>query len=307
MTAGERLLLLSGREGFKDRIISGGFTTETADYPDFSLTAATDEGLIRRTLDDSTHVWYFRGAATNNYATLGAASDGTPLNWRIVGITPAGNVRMIFSGSIGRSIFGSATESGAMNLYYYRSAAKSAVELWFNSTNLGGLFASGILADDIFYNDVEPYSTVSGRTEYMARYRLWSSYGNFAPAVRARAEDAVSVANGKAGVPAALLTVDEAAMAGLVNGTANAACYLGTLTSWSMSASVYTLAGAAMPSTYGLKIGSDGQQIEYAIRPVINVNGAASMSGAGTALSPYTLRLDTAPIDEEDSPETPVH
>ena len=184
------------------------------------------------------------------------------------------------------------------------SNIKTEIDYWYaNNIATGqdenGNYYSDYLADVPFCND---RSVTSGDGETLNTTTLYGAYNRNAshktPSLQCpREEDEFSVSNGKLTYPVALLTIDEVAMAGGVNGQKNSLFYLYTGQSyWTLSPYHFASWSAAAHVWY---VNSDGHlsahwvnQTWLGVRPVVNLSSDILISGGtGTANNPYVVTL----------------
>ena len=76
----------------------GAEIIEAKGTPDFSKTAATDEGMYAAE-DDWGTSYYYRGAVNDNWLQFGTNRSGQMLYWRIIRINGDGSIRLIYNGT----------------------------------------------------------------------------------------------------------------------------------------------------------------------------------------------------------------
>ena len=159
----------------------------------------------------------------------------------------------------------------------------------------------------IYYQITDPKSYVYGVTnplkalDTLNTTTLYGAYNRNAshktPSLQCpREEDEFSVSNGKLTYPVALLTIDEVAMAGGVNGQKNSLFYLYTgqsywtlspsnFRSWSAAANVWSVISDGL-------LGTNWVSTWLGVRPVVNLSSDILISGGtGTANNPYVVTL----------------
>ena len=304
--------------------------------PDFTKTATTNEGMYAAE-DDLGTSYYFRGAVNNNWVKFGKDSSNNDMYWRIIRINGDGSIRMIYTGTtaptestkvvmtgtgtqIGTSKFNSSTDKAEYVGYMYTleqqhgnstsstsSTIKTTIDNWYKTTTLETDNATKKLVEDqIFCNDRSPSSdqtaawTSTGATYYYgARGRLYSKK---TPTLKCPIESdkfTVNTSNGNGALtyPVGLITADEVAMAGGVNGSNNSSYYLYTNQAyWSGSPSYFY--GSYTSAAYEFSVYSFGNLYTYGVydaigtRPVISLSSEAMLSGNGTYSNPYTVSSD---------------
>ena len=129
------------------------------------------------------------------------------------------------------------------------------------------------------------------------RYVNWASQGKLGPDLSCLANDSFSVSsskgNGKLTYPVGLITLDEANMAGGINGSANTLYYLYTgQYYWTMSPSrfdAWFFANEAFVTSSG-ELDRSGTWDGYGVRPVVNLDSDnLTFTGNGTVSDPYVI------------------
>ena len=125
----------------------------------------------------------------------------------------------------------------------------------------------------------------------------WASQGKLGPTLSCPANDSFSVSllkgNGKLTYPVGLITVDEAMMAGGINGSTNTLYYLYSGQNyWTMSPSNFSdwfNAAVASVNMSG-ELHGVSNNLGYGVRPVININpDKITFTGNGTMQDPYVI------------------
>ena len=154
-----------------------------------------------------------------------------------------------------------------------------------------------------FCNDRTPYTNYTGTTSgggigttetfYATYIRLLT---NKAPTFSCASSSDLFTAsgsskgNGALTYPIGLITTDEVAFAGGVNGTPNPYYYLYTGQSyWTMSPLSYPQAVLGYVVSVGT-LSQDHADNSY-VRPVINLRADVSLTGSGTATDPYQVAM----------------
>ena len=301
--------------GNAELVVNGG-------TPDFSKVATTNEGLFKAD-DDYTATtgmksYYFRGAVDNNWVKFGKDSTGKDIYWRIIRINGDGSIRMIYSGTtaptestkvvmtgtgtqIGTSEFNSSTDKAEYVGYMYTSGQqygtstdstiKTTIDNWYAGTTLKD--NPLVSKDQIFCNDRSPSSTQTAAWTSTG----WYSYGAYGRLVSNKtptlkcptASDKftvnVSKGNGSLTYPVGLITADEIAMAGGVNGSSNSSYYLYTNKNyWSGPSYFNGSTTRAFEFYVGYSGGINSYIVgsDYGARPVISLSSKAKLSGDRT-------------------------
>ena len=311
---------------FKKETIKLGSTelVVNSETPDFSKIATTNEGLFK-TQDDLGTSYYFRGAVDNNWVKFGKDSSGKDIYWRIIRINGDGSIRMIYTGTtaptestkvvmtgpgtqIGTSKFNSSTDKAEYVGYMYTSGQqygtstdstiKTTIDNWYAGTTLKD--NPLVSKDQIFCNDRSPSSTQTAAWTSTG----WYSYGAYGRLVSNKtptlkcptASDKftvnVSKGNGSLTYPVGLITADEIAMAGGVNGSSNSSYYLYTNQNyWSGPSYFNGSTTRAFEFYVGFSGGINSYIVysDYGARPVISLSSKTKLSGSGTYNDIYTV------------------
>ena len=311
---------------FKKETIKLGSTelVVNSETPDFSKIATTNEGLFK-TQDDLGTSYYFRGAVDNNWVKFGKDSSGKDIYWRIIRINGDGSIRMIYTGTtaptestkvvmtgpgtqIGTSKFNSSTDKAEYVGYMYTSGQqygtstdstiKTTIDNWYAGTTLKD--NPLVSKDQIFCNDRSPSSTQTAAWTSTG----WYSYGAYGRLVSNKtptlkcptASDKftvnVSKGNGSLTYSVGLITADEIAMAGGVNGSSNSSYYLYTNQNYWSGPSYFN---GSTTSAFEFYVGFSGGinsyivYSDYGARPVISLSSKTKLSGSGTYNDIYTV------------------
>ena len=312
-TSGESILA-----NYTNLLTRSDFTTTVTD---------TTTGTIYYEDTTDGRTYYFAGNPTDNWVYFAG------FYWRIIRITEDGSIRMIYSGDsksgpvetgeatqIGTSTFNSLSNNNEHLGYMYTSGEvhglgtssiiKGVVDGWYEE-NLQRNYSSYLSRDAGFCGDRTSTTTNGGEpndtggtggttTYYGASYRL---YTNKTPTFECPDEtnDLYTVAGASTGnnaleYPIGLITADEVAYAGGVNGSNNTGYYLYTnqqystmspchyVASYIVLADVFNVDSAGYLSTGYLA------SEERGVRPVINLSPNVTISGSGTASDPYTVQ-----------------
>ena len=183
------------------------------------------------------------------------------------------------------------------------STVKGVIDNWY-ATNIVGkkddknVLITNYISDEVFCNDRSVYD---GSGYLMSPTTLYGAYNRMITTKKptllcSQASDKFSVANGNLTYPVALITIDEANLAGGIYGSVNSEYYLYTGQNyWTMSPSHFNSAGA---SAGVWSVNSAGQFFAYGtalalgVRPVINLKSDVLVTkGTGTADNPYIVSL----------------
>lgn len=281
---------------------------------DFSAAASKSGNFVMsETQNYAMPIYYFRGSVTNNNVLF------NNFCWKIVRNTEEGGVKLVYNGTpsggsctgansvINGGLAYSASASDNSNLIYANSGLKTYIENWYetNMSNVTDKLEDTKWCNDrtipekyILYGNEQTNGTGIGNslTYYGAYVRLVKN-GNTTqgstPSLKCNESDIYTVANGKLKYPIALITADEAVIAGnpwevgnngyLSNGTAF----------WTMSPNNFNYGGA-----YMLNVAADGDldyyggytANGYSVRPVITIkSGTQIADGDGTSGNPYVI------------------
>mgnify|MGYP005778395213 CR=1 FL=1 len=273
--------------------------------------------------DDFGEVYYFAGKPTDNWFYFGG------YYWRIVRINGDGSVRLIYNGTSTnqtgnstmintRQAFNSSYNNNMYVGYMYtqnevhglttNSSIKTVLDNWYLS-NLADE-AEYLDGNAGFCGDRTPYSgsgTGTSNTNYGAYNRL---YTNKAPTFKCTDKDndlyttpGSSEGNGALKVtpsdndspptPIGLITADEVAFAGGVNGSSNSSYYLyNNAHYWTMSPSHYNGSNGALVFVVYSNGYLDWNGVDWSdfgVRPAINIRADVSLTGSGTTSDPFKV------------------
>ncbi len=286
----------------------------------FSSTLTTDTtGTIYQAEDDDGTTYYFAGAPTDNWVRWAG------FYWRIIRINGDGTIRLIYNGTsttttgTGTQIQTSAFNSSYNNNAYvgFKYTTNNVHGTGTNSTILGVLntwYQNNLAsyADDIdmnagFCNDRQPSTSTSSSngsggtgtttTYYAAYIRLIT---NKAPTFECQnSSDLFTVSSSNKGnkalqYPIGLITADEVAYAGGVNGTSNSSYYLYTKQNyWTMSPCYFGSYNSRAHVFHVLSTGLltlNDVSYTHGVRPVINLKADTQFSeGNGTSETPFVV------------------
>ena len=286
----------------------------------------SDKGLYTAQ-DDYGTSYYYRGNVSNNNVYFAGAY------WKIIRINGDGTIRLLYNGTkinakagdaqYGTSAFNSTRTDQAYVGYMYGTTAgaigsrennlangkdsniKTKVDEFYNkymvANNLQDYLAdTGFCGDRSITNSGDGYSTTS-YTEYGAVNRLAKT--NKLPILTCPDKEHdlytvdSSMGNGALTNPIGLMTADEAAMAGMVNGYLNTLSYVYTGT-WYWTMSPYNFSPSNSTS-YVWRVSSSGNFYGYlvtsgnGVRPVINLKSDVEISGGiGTINDPFIVKTN---------------
>ncbi len=286
----------------------------------------SDKGLYTAQ-DDYGTSYYYRGNVSNNNVYFAGAY------WKIIRINGDGTIRLLYNGTkvnakagdaqYGTSAFNSTRTDPAYVGYMYGTTAgvigsrennlangkdsniKTKVDEFYNkyivANNLQDYLAdTGFCGDRSITNSGDGYSTTS-YTEYGAVNRLAKT--NKIPILTCpdKEHDLYTIdstkGNGALTNPVGLMTADEAAMAGMVNGYLNTLSYVYTGT-WYWTMSPYNFYPSNSTSVVWSVNGtgnfySNWVTNGYGVRPVINLKSDVEISGGiGTLNEPFIIKTN---------------
>ena len=306
--------------------------TLLANYPtlltrtDFSTTVTnTTTGTIYYEDTSKGRTYYFAGNPTDNWVRFGG------FYWRIIRINEDGTIRLIYQGTsanttgegtqIGTSEFNVNYDDNAYVGYMYgtlgsstydathantnNSAIKQTLDEWYSNTSGLTSYSQYIDGNAGFCGDREPSTsdttsngsggTGTTETYYGAYIRL---YTNKAPMFECTNESDLYTTSGSEDgnraltYPIGLITADEVAYAGGVNGSTNQSYYLYTNQDyWTMSPMYcYEWLAHVFNVNSNGNLGYNWVPPAYGIRPVINFKADVTISsGNGTTTDPYQV------------------
>jgi hypothetical protein len=311
VTLANKLLAVGGGKSF----------IEAKTTPDFTNTAATDEGMFSAT-DDYGTSYYYRGAVTQNNVIFGGFC------WKVIRINGNGTTRMIYNGTpsdgkctatgdatqVGKTIYNLSPNDNTYVGYMYgeagattyeathsntnSSTAKTVVDNWYKDNLLS---YDSKISDTLFCNDRSVASTAAtwgsddtakGYGKNVTYYGAYNRrYNTHVPALTCQNKNdrfTVSdntIGNAKLTYPIALITSDEGYMAGY-RSYLNLSHVYWTMTPYdgsSLGTHVFSIKQDA---------NVDAQYLtdEWGINPVINLNSdVLYTSGDGTSTTPYVI------------------
>ena len=320
------------REGHKalllvDEILAqygGADNIEEAPEGTFESVSGDTDNLMYKMEDDYGDSFYFRGAKAHLSNNLIFAEH----QWKIVRINGDGSIRIIYNGTcpnnecsinstgtqtqITKTAFNSTANDNKFVGYMYGtystnyetahandedSTIKTVLDNWYEE-NIKGTRYEGYLSDTIFCADRTPHSGdgYGGVETYYASYNRLQT--NKTPTLKcSRKEDRFTVidtekGNGALTYPIALLTADEASLAGLLQGTNSTSNYLYTgENQWLLSPARFS-GGSAAP----WYVNNDGTLYQLyhasssrAARGVLNLNSNTEIIGTGITSDPYKV------------------
>jgi len=184
------------------------------------------------------------------------------------------------------------------------STIKTTIDGWYETNIIGkkdtnGNLITNYISDEVFCND---RSIFSGSGYLMSPSTYYKPYNRiaeqFAPSLKcSQTSDKFSVSNGNLTYPVALITIDEASLAGGRTGNVNDQYYLYTGKSyWTMSPYVFDswhgVVSVGIVSSIG-DLGSYRSIVPHGVRPVINLKSNVKITkGTGTASNSYELTIE---------------
>lgn len=245
-------------------------TTETnPNYNNISPSTGQTSGLFKT--ENKEHI--YRGNVTNNYVNFANKT------WRIIKINKDGSIKMILDASAGTSTYNVASNAKEKTSYK-TSNIKSFLETWYNN-NLKN-YEEYIDTGAKYCSDASAKEE-NGVTKFGGYQR---NVDKKSPRTTCDTEDEYQ----KIG----LITVDEVALAGGKQGTANTSFYLYNSSIngyYTMSPSSYNTtakifaAGSTTSSIY-----ETVTTTSLAIRPVITIKRGAGITGEGTTSNKYQIK-----------------
>ena len=308
----------------------GAATVEAKGTPDFSQTATTDEGMYAAE-DDYGTSYYYRGAVNDNWFQFGG------YYWRIIRINGDGTIRLIFNGTTSNQEAKDATISEGVDYGYITDNAyvgymykenevhgleqdnqiKIVVDNWFSSNLIS--YEKYLDGSTGFCGDRTPSTSSSisnglggtGKTEtfYGAYIRLTTNKNPVLTCYDDRDLYTTNSANGNLigsgnqslTYPIGLITADEIAMAGGVNGISNDSFYLNFKNNafyWTMTPAGFGHLWSNTTNYAFMYICSTSDSLynDYyapyttaAVRPVINIRADVELTGSGTTSDPFKI------------------
>ena len=301
-----------------DYIKNKANTTTSIDFSKTSEASGTNGIYTTSSTDSAKAVYYYRGSVDNHLIFANFC-------WRIIRTTETSGVKLIYDGvpssgkcnntgsatTTGDSLFNSSYNNSKYVGYMYgssisdasnttNSTIKTKVDTWYKN-NMTSYTSQ--LEDIAFCND---RSYTGSSYIYFDPYKRLNI--NKQPTLKCQnTKDKFTVntsnGNGKLTYPVGLITADEIAYAGGVYATVNTSFYLyNSYWYWTMSPANYFVAeddtGTESGQTYVYWQGtSDNGNMNFykvneasvGVRPVISLKSGATVTGSGTASSPFVV------------------
>lgn len=269
---------------FSETILSYDRPADDKKNPNFAIVATLDEGL-NKTEDNDGEVFYYRGNVQNNYVSF---ADNL---WRIVRINGDKTVRLVLDETIGIAAYSknnTAIDYTGLKYIYNNEPINNDIsnylQEWYNN-NITSKGLDKFVATSSLCNDSS--TTIQNYHTYFGSYQRLTAAKTPSLICPSTNNDFGGNYKEKIG----LLSADEVALAGGVNGVPNYNYYLYTgYNYFTMSPAEYYNYRA-----YIYYVTADGQLLEtptnqsYSVRPVMNIESTVSVSGQGTKENPYTI------------------
>ena len=249
---------------------------------DYSLIANSDGGLYKILLGEEEY-YFFRGRVNNNYVKFANQV------WRIVSINENMSVKLVLDDNIGTSKYSNyrnAIDYTGLKYVYNGALIDNEINKFLNNWYTKNIIDTNLdkyVSDGLFCNDSS--NRLEGYHKYFASYDKIVSNKTPNNICSETSEDFGGLIKQKIG----LLTIDEVAMAGGVDGVNNTEFYLykpydyftmSPAEYYGYNAYMFYVNGAgAILKTYT----TDNMHI----RPVINIHSTMSVEGKGTLENPY--------------------
>ena len=261
--------------------------------------------------DTGEAVYYYRGNVDNHLIFANFC-------WRIVRTTETGGVKLIYEGvpqngqcnnnygSIGSSAFNSTSNDAKYVGYMYGSSIddeiytddstiKKTIDTWYKTkmTSYTSQLEDTVFCNDRSYNTIE--SDIDLELYFGAYTRLSIDKTPTLKCQNARDKFTVNTSNGngKLTYPVGLITADEVMYAGGTNSNSSFYLYTGQIHCTMTPAFYMFLQGIYRSMVIALE--SNGKIMQTivnancGVRPVISLQPGTSISGAGTAESPFII------------------
>ena len=264
-------------------------------------------GIIYETTDWKGTSYYFVGTPTDNWVDFGG------FYWRIIRINGDRSIRLIYNGTsttttgaetmINSSQFfnsniilseyvGLKYTVGSQHGQETNSPILNVLQSWYSSSGLSNQEHSQYIDTNIgFCSDRNVpsgsnWSSTNYTFDYVARERLETDKN---PSLACGSNDIIKE-------PVGLITADEVAYAGGVNGLNNTNYYLyNNMNYWTMSPYEFNANEARVfivgsnGNIYGSSVLGLNLAVAYGVRPVINLRSDVTLLGSGTSDDPYTV------------------
>ena len=296
-----------------DKILSDNIALADTNI-DFSNISSDTNGkglyYTNKNTEDNKTTYYFRGAVENNYVSF------ANFTWRIIRINEDGSIRLIKQDLLDNNAFNSKRDNvayigymyGSLNATTYEeihknsnsSSIKTAVDEWYENNLVD---YQQYLSDSGFCGDrsvtigkginLTSSSTYGGFTrsqsKKQAQFRCPQNNDLYTTSTATKGNKSLTY-------PIALLSIDEAMYAGVVNGAVNKTIYLktGGNNFWTMSPS-YSASTEVVNTLFMYDGRISGAYVTHksGIRPVINLKfDVEIISGDGTVNNPYLIRTN---------------
>ena len=288
---------------------------------DFSRTVtSTTTGTIYKSANTSQYdndgeVYYFAGAPTDNYVSFAG------FYWRIIRVNGDGSIRLIYQGTsatatgsnaqTGTSAFNSSRDrSEYVGLKYTEgsqygtdenSTIYTALNTWYTTNIVNKNYGNYIDTNAGFCGDRDMASGYTWSSQPSSTIR-YAAYGrlisNKSPVFTCNSSNLYTATTSNKGnkslsSPIGLITADEAAFAGGVNGQTNEDYYLHTGSYyWTMSPVNFNSSGYAnvfYVDRGGWLNNNDVNSSSSGVRPVINLKADTQFTGTGTSTDPFVV------------------
>ena len=273
---------------------------------DFGVPEGSGIYMIEDTKNKTNPIYYYRGEIENNNVLFAG------LCWKIVRTTETGGIKLIYNGTatgkqcngtnptIGDSAFNTKYSTTSDVRYIYEngtnSTVKGVVDAWYEA-NMTSYTKD--LEDTGWCMDLSLYTTGNNETYYGAFRR---NFETFDPSVNCPAEYEMKVSSTMVGnklkYPVAMLTADEATLAGAGYRGFAGYSYLNTESFWWTLSPFYFL-----NSGFAFNLSISGTAIQrcvyeiFSVRPSVSLApGTVIIEGNGSKQSPYITSYTSSPV-----------
>ena len=220
--------------------------------------------------------YYFNGELSNNYVSF------ADLNWKVLGINDDGTIKLIYNDEVLQSVYNDRSTNES-NVSYYDSKVAEYLESFYDEKLKE---VDKYIATKSYCND-----TSSTNTYYRIYYGAYTrNFNDFTPSTECSETD--KEYGGSKDYKIGLITLDEAAIAGVTTEMSDANYLYNGRDYYTMSPSQYNYrAIVGIVDRFG-KLNDTYVTDNLEVRPVINLINSLEVTGDGTEANPYLVKLN---------------
>ena len=220
--------------------------------------------------------YYFNGELSNNYVSF------ADLNWKVLGINDDGTIKLIYNDEVLQSVYNDRWTNES-NVSYYDSKVAEYLESFYDEKLKE---VDKYIATKSYCND-----TSSTNTYYRIYYGAYTrNFNDFTPSTECSETD--KEYGGSKDYKIGLITLDEAAIAGVTTEMSDANYLYNGRDYYTMSPSQYNYrAIVGIVDRFG-KLNDTYVTDNLEVRPVINLINSLEVTGDGTEANPYLVKLN---------------